>query len=222
MPEYLERHYWWAYVRPWTVRVFDRPWLINLILYGNYARLRDVTLAALKGRLAGRTLKVSCCYGSLTPELARHTDRAGGQLDLIDVVPAQLENARRKLGGDTAVRIRRMDAAALDYPDASFDTVLLFFLLHEMPQPYRERTMAEALRVLKQGGTLAVTDFGVPKPWNLFFRFLWLPILGILEPFAVALWRQELADLLPAQMGAHRWHKESYYCGLFQTLVGTK
>ena len=41
IPAYLEQTYWWAYVHPWAVRVFEREWLVNMILWGNYARLRD-------------------------------------------------------------------------------------------------------------------------------------------------------------------------------------
>ena len=40
IPEYLERVYWWTYVRPWAVRFFERQWLVNAILLGNYVRLR--------------------------------------------------------------------------------------------------------------------------------------------------------------------------------------
>src|SRR5215813_3062630 len=45
VPSYLQEIYWWAYVHPWAVRVFEREWLVNLILLGNYARLRDAALA---------------------------------------------------------------------------------------------------------------------------------------------------------------------------------
>jgi ubiquinone/menaquinone biosynthesis C-methylase UbiE len=204
------------------VRFFDRPWLINLILYGNYEKLRDATLAEFEHNLSGRTLKVSCCYGSLTPELARRIERAGGRFDLIDVVPLQLENAQRQIGEGSTARLERMDATALDFLDASFDNVLVFFLLHELPQVCRELAMAEALRVLKPGGKIVLVDFGVPKHWNIFFRFFWLPLLGFLEPFAVPMWRHELPELLPQQMGAFSWRKESYFGGLFQKLVGTK
>lgn len=32
IPGYLLRTYWWAYVHPLAVRVFERQWLVNLIL----------------------------------------------------------------------------------------------------------------------------------------------------------------------------------------------
>ena len=73
IPQYLHDTYWWAYVHPNAVRLFERQWLVNLILWGNFARLRDATLAELGGELAGRTLQVACVYGDFTPRLAAFT-----------------------------------------------------------------------------------------------------------------------------------------------------
>ena len=218
IPAYLEKYYWWAYVRPWAVRVFERQWLINLILYGNYKKLQEAALAEFESGLSGRTLKISCCYGSLTPAIAARVAHAGGTFDLVDITPAQLENARRKVGKNPAVTMHRMNATALEFPDHSFDNVLLFFLLHEEPQEVREQTMTEALRVLKPEGKLVIVDFGKVARWHP-FRYLWLPFLGILEPFAVPMWRKELQDILPVQMSKRTWKKESYFGGLFQKLV---
>ena len=47
IPRYLEQVYWWAYVHPNAVQLFEREWLVNLILFGNYGRLRDAALAEL-------------------------------------------------------------------------------------------------------------------------------------------------------------------------------
>ncbi len=44
IPRYLESVYWWAYVHPRAVRLFEREWLVNAILFGNYARLRNHAL----------------------------------------------------------------------------------------------------------------------------------------------------------------------------------
>src|SRR5215203_5561466 len=38
VPRYLEEAYWWAYVRPRAVQLFEREWLVNLILFNNYVR----------------------------------------------------------------------------------------------------------------------------------------------------------------------------------------
>ena len=58
VPGYLAETYWWAYVHPRAVRLFEREWLVNLILWGNFGRLRDAALGALGERLEGRTLQI--------------------------------------------------------------------------------------------------------------------------------------------------------------------
>jgi ubiquinone/menaquinone biosynthesis C-methylase UbiE len=218
VPNYLERYYWWAYVRPTAVRFWERQWLINLVLLGNYKKLGVAALDGLGDDLPGRTLQVSCCYGNLTPKLARTVAACGGTLDVIDILPVQLTNLRRKLWPGAPVRTLQMDATALEYPDASFDRVVLFFLLHEQPQQVRERTVREAMRVLKPGGTILIVDYAQPAKWHP-VRYALLPILAFLEPFAVDLWYSELDEVLPDQMAGRTWRKTSYFGGLYQRLV---
>jgi SAM-dependent methyltransferase len=55
-----------------------------------------------------------------------------------------------------AVRYCRMDAARLEFADASFDTVCISNSLHHMPDP--AVTLREMLRVLKPGGSLIVSE----------------------------------------------------------------
>src|SRR5215813_11490127 len=92
VPHYLSAHYWWAYIHPRAVKLFERQWLVNLILWGNYSRLRDAALAEFGARLPGRTLQVGCVYGDLTAGLCARVAAGGGALDVIDVLPIQLQN----------------------------------------------------------------------------------------------------------------------------------
>src|SRR4051794_23153714 len=110
IPHYLNTHYWWAYVHPKAVKLFEREWLVNLILWGNYARLCDAALAELGDSLPGRTLQVACVYGDLTRRLSEQTVAGNGTLDVIDVLPIQLRNLRRKLPADVPVRLLRRDS----------------------------------------------------------------------------------------------------------------
>lgn len=219
IPRYLEDVYWWAYVRPTAVRLLDRTWLVNLYLCGQYNRLCDAVLQEFVPAV-GKTLQVSCCYGNLTPRLFEHMSERIGTLDVVDVLPVQIENLKRKLPSKAAAALHIMDAAALRFPDDSFEQVLLFFLLHEQPQEYRERTVREALRVLKPGGTIIIVDYGTPSLWHP-LRYLLVPFFGWLEPTAKNLWRRELADILPIEMAGRPWRKTSYFGGLYQVLVST-
>ena len=151
VPDYLSTHYWWAYIHPKAVKLFERQWLVNLILWGNYARLRDAALAEMGELLSGRTLQVACAYGDLTNCLSQRATIGGGSIDIVDVLPIQLKNLRGKLPVGAPARLLAMDAIDLKLPDASYDRVLVFFLLHEQPREWRERTLSEVLRVVKPG-----------------------------------------------------------------------
>ena len=217
VPDYLHQHYWWTYIHPRAVQVFERPWLVNLILWGKYLAMRDAAVAELGETLPGRTLQVACVYGDLTPRLAARVP-AGAQLDVVDVLPVQLSNLRRKLPVDAPVRTLRMDSARLRIADATYDRALLFFLLHEMPRPVREATLREALRVVKPGGKLVVVDFARPVAWHP-LKYLWHPVLTRLEPFAPDLWTLPVETWLPESHRNRVIARTGYFGDFYQKLV---
>lgn len=217
IPDYLEKTYWWAYVRPWAIRVFEREWLINLILWGWYQALRDRTLAIMGGPLTGRTIKISCCYGTLEPCLAARVAADGGTLDIIDVAPEQLKNAARKIPAGLAgsvVKLHHKDARTLGFADGTFDRAVLFFLPHEQPEDIRRATFAEAMRVIKSGGALYVTEFGHAAWWHP-LKYIWHTALRVLEPYASPLWSREITEWLPAG-AAQTSEKTSVFGGFYQ------
>jgi ubiquinone/menaquinone biosynthesis C-methylase UbiE len=218
VPHYLSAHYWWAYVHPNAVKVFERQWLVNLILWGNYRRLRDEALAELGQTLPGSTLQVACVYGDFTPHIGDAVAASGGSLDVVDVLPVQLANLRRKLPADAPVRLIPMDSTRLDVPDAQYDRAIVFFLLHEQPLHYRQRTLSELLRVVKPGGKIVIVDYALPRWWHP-LRYIWGPLLARLEPFALDLWRQEIDSWLPAGRTYHALRKQTFFGGLYQKVV---
>ena len=215
VPDYLNAHYWWAYIDPRAVQLFERQWLVNLMLWGNYARLCDGVIAEMGESLPGRTLQVACAYGDLSPRLSARVV-AGGLLDIVDVLPIQLSNLRKKLARNAPVRLLAMDSSDLNLPDASYDRALVFFLLHEQPSHYRQRTLSEVFRVVKPGGKIIIVDYDLPRWWHP-LRYMWRPLLARLEPFALDLWRDEIGIWLPRR-GIHV-RKESFFGGLYQKVV---
>ena len=217
MPRYLEQTYWWAYVHPNAVRVFERQWLVNLILWGNYNRLRDSVFSELNAPVSGKVLQVACVYGDFTEMLARQLGPQG-TLDVADVAPVQIENLKRKINGHPRVAVHHQDSGDLAFTDAGYDYVVLFFLLHEMPEAVRARTVSEALRVVKPGGKVIFVDYHRPH-WINPFRYLMMPILTWLEPFAMDLWRREIAAWIPSAIKPAVLDKKTFFGGLYQKVV---
>ena len=81
----------------------------------------------------------------------------GPVLTAIDLTPAMLNRLRRRalrLGLEVDARV--MDAAALEFPDAAFDVVLLHLIVTVVPDP--ARCLREAARVLRPGGRAVIFD----------------------------------------------------------------
>ncbi len=220
VPKYLQETYWWAYTHPNAVRVFERQWLVNLILWGNFARLRDAALAEMGPVIDGKVLQVACVYGNFTEHLVKRLG-PNAHLDVIDVAPVQIANMHTKLKDARKVTVQRQDSTDMQFDDASRDTVIVFFLLHEQPVEARHKTISEALRVTKPGGKLIFVDYHRPVAVNP-FRYIMVPILTTLEPFAMDLWRGEIADWLPADIAVTQVKKETYFGGLYQKVVITR
>lgn len=221
IPGYLEETYWWAYVRPWAIRIFERKWLANLILLGNYARLRDAALGEIGSQPRLRALQVACVYGDLSIRLAGQVADAEGTLDVVDVVPLQLRNLQRKLDPDAHVGLLHRDSASLGIADESYDRVMLFFLLHEQPWATRRRTLAEAVRVTRRGGKIILVDYDRPHWWHP-LRGIMRAVLKGLEPFALDLWTVPLDSYIPAPFRCSSVEKCSYFGGLYQKVVMTR
>lgn len=83
----------------------------------------------------------------------------------VDVLPERLQAATESLprGSD----LRRLDAARLPWPDASFDLVSQFVVFSSILDTSQRRTVArEMSRVLKPHGVLLSYDFCVDNPRN--------------------------------------------------------
>jgi ubiquinone/menaquinone biosynthesis C-methylase UbiE len=220
VPDYLQKTYWWAYLHPNAVRIFERQWLVNLILWGNFARLRDAALAEMGEVIEGRSLQVACVYGDFTEHLARRL-APQASLDVIDVAPIQIKNLNEKLKASDQVAVLRQDSTNLLYSDGHFDSVVVFFLLHEQPAQARRKTIAQALRVTKPGGKLIFVDYHKPQAISP-FRYLMVPVLTLLEPFAMDMWRNEIKDWLPTGVEIAKVEKQLYFGGLYQKVVITR
>lgn len=205
-PEYLARHYWWAYLWRPAIWFFDHQPIINLILFGQYQHLLTQTLRCLENRPCGRFLQLTCVYGKLTPSLLDHLGNQS--LYLVDVATAQLEASRNKLESARRSQLLpiRMNAESLAFRDDSFATILIFFLMHEMPATARKNTLAEAMRIMQPGGRLVITEYGRQPFRHWIYRLRPLrQLLTYWEPFLHDFWLEDISTML--QYETKKWGK---------------
>ena len=130
---------------PWRRLIFSPSRLVRL----------------LKLRPADEVLEIGCGPGYFSPAVAKFLSR--GMLTLFDYQDGMLDIAEAQLKKRrlTNYSRHRGDAKALPFPDNSFDVAFMVTVLGEVGDV--DATLREALRVLKPGGRLSVTEqFGDP------------------------------------------------------------
>lgn len=161
-----------------SLRLFDHPAVVSAILWGQDRRLCNAVLAETAPGM--NVLQLACVHGDLTPRLA---GRLGpeGRLTVVDAAPIQIENLAAKLGREQRVALRVADAAAPG--PGSYDAVLCFFLLHELPDAHKRRVVDAALDRLSPGGRAIFVDYARPTRWHP-LRPVMAMVFRLLEPFA--------------------------------------
>jgi ubiquinone/menaquinone biosynthesis C-methylase UbiE len=139
---------------------------------------RSAPWRAVSGRMAlpwslqgfephGDVLEIGAGGGAMAAEvLARHRPST---MTVTDVDDAMVEAAAARLRGQgDHIRVERADAIALPFPDASFDVVLSWVMLHHTVE--WERAMSESIRVLRPGGSLVGYDLLATRLLRLLHR----------------------------------------------------
>lgn len=126
-------------------------------------------------RATGDVLEIAIGTGLNLPHYP-----AGSRLTGIELSAEMLELARTRAADlGLEIDLRQGDAEALDFPDASFDTVVCTYALCTIPED--RRAVREAARVLRPGGQLVLAEH-VRSP-----RRLIRAVQRLLEPLTLRL-----------------------------------
>jgi len=102
----------------------------------------------------GRVLEVGVGTGLSLPTYGKHLEIVG-----IDLSPEMLEKARERVateGLTNVTGLHEMDASELEFPDASFDTVVAMYVMTVVPDP--EKVMRELSRACRPGGDVIIVN----------------------------------------------------------------
>jgi len=130
-------------------------WDVLRSLHSDDATVEAALARLLGGAPLGRVLDV----GTGTGRMAELFEPAAQAVVALDNSPEMLRLARARLQHLAPGRVALVqgDFAALPFADASFDTVLFHQVLHYAQSP--EAVLAEAARVTRAGGRIAIVDF---------------------------------------------------------------
>ena len=141
--------------------VSDHPVLFiffRSILENDFKAIRAVIRRELRLGEGLRTLDLGCGPGAFA-DLFDGDDYVGA-----DSNPRYVEYAQKKVKGTFVLG----DARKLDLPDTRFDQVLIFGLLHHLPDEDVRAVLSEARRMLAPGGRiLAIEDIPALSRLNL-------------------------------------------------------
>ena len=135
-------------------RGYDR--MNRVLSFGTDVLWRRRAAAALGP--AERILDVAAGTADFSLVLARANPSA--RVEGVDLTPAMTELGREKVrraGLSGRVTLQTGDAAALPFPDSSFDAATCAFGFRNFPD--RPAVLAEIARILSDGGRLAVLEF---------------------------------------------------------------
>lgn len=174
-----------AHVREMFGRIAPRYDLLNHLFSLDIDKLwrRRVArkFSAVLRNPQSRVLDLCCGTGDLALAFRKEAS-AGARIMGADFVPEMLVRARAKAGaGGAAVQFVEADALQLPFEGGQFDLVSCAFGFRNLAN--YERGLVEILRILKQGGEVALLEFAEP-PGKLFgplYRFYFsriLPRLG--------------------------------------------
>lgn len=117
-----------------------------------YTRLRFV-IEDLDIPRTASVLEVGVGTGTSFPAYPHHCSVTG-----IDLAPPMLARARAKIrkNGWTHLKVLKMDALHLEFPDNAFDFVMAFHVVSVVPDPIR--MVEEAKRVCRPGGRIVIVN----------------------------------------------------------------
>lgn len=121
------------------------------------------------------------CTGTATNAIRIAKQKPETKIVGIDISKDMLRVAKEKVRKQNArnIQLYSMDATKMKFKDRCFDKVIISLVLHELDEALAEEVLREAARVLKDDGSIIVTEWELSKA--LWRKILFLPV-HILEP----------------------------------------
>jgi ubiquinone/menaquinone biosynthesis C-methylase UbiE len=163
-PAYYRRTFHWqtdGYFSEHSAEVYELG--VELLFRGTADVMRRQVLPPITrhARAAGgpervKLLDVACGTGRTLHQLA--CAHPAMRLWGVDLSPAYVRIARRRLAHVDEVALAVENAERLPFADATFDAATSVYLFHELPRNARRNVVRELYRVVRPGGVVVIED----------------------------------------------------------------
>jgi len=146
-------------------------------------------------------------------------------VDALDISPAMIELARRRVGSTNRVRFQLADVRLATFPPAGYDLVVTNFFLDCFPQRDLEELIPRLVAALEPGGRWAVADFRLPeRGWPRWAGHAALAVMYAFFKLATRLPAGRLVDPDPLfrQCGLTLAHEDSRLRGFLSARLWAK
>jgi len=128
--------------------------MLHGLLGGAYRRFVD----GMDLRGDERVLDYGSGSGAVARHIAKRLAAGGGRLTCVDISPRWQRALRRTLRGCEVVDYALGDVRELGLPEASFDVVLVHWMLHDVAGADRPSVLVALARLLRPGGRLFIRE----------------------------------------------------------------
>jgi len=191
--------------------------------FGGETKCRGELLTSVEFAPGEDILDLCCGTGGATCAILNkaHED---SHVTGLDLSVGQLRVAQRR-SELRQVRFMAGDAACTPFQDASFHKVFVTHAIHEMTREIRLAVLAEARRILKDGGRVIILELDRPRSlWVRLFIglwfFYWLPF-NFETPTRRDMLEHGVVEEV-REVGFREVTKESKYHGVIQVVQGVK
>lgn len=215
-PPYLKNIYGWLYKKEKYYNLLDNAYVLNILTLGaHYVLTKELTKEIYPH---SQILQIGATLGSQIEKTYSVLDTAqNGSYTIVDILPDIIEKKQKK---HFQHKISWITADASKTIKGTYDTIICYMLLHELPPRTRAKILNNLINALTPNGKIIFIDYHQPSSYNP-LKYLIRAINRLYQPFAESLWKNSIKTLTP-EAEKCTWSKQTYYGGLYQKVVAAK
>lgn len=215
IPEYLSSVYGKRYFHPFAAEMLGSEtaaWIKSFFCHKKLVKC--VTDEIFPGK---DVLQLGIASGRLEQEIVQHM-KGKGHYCIEDVSIEQIDAMKARVREWLDIIIKERDFTILD--ERRYDTVVLYFVLHELPDKRKRAVLKRAFDTLNPAGKVIIVDYAQPDKYHP-LKYPLRTFNRLFEPFAESLWYNEIQSFAPKIQNTE-WERKTLFGGMYQCVTARR